>query len=70
MATVQELQRSHSRHDLFLLECPFCGEPPKVSKGSGGQVAVECVSAECPVHPRMTGKDEREVASQWNRRGR
>jgi hypothetical protein len=68
--SVIELQKpaTQAQEGPYLLDCPFCGHPPELTLGL--QVMVECTSAECSVHPKVSGKHERAVAMSWNRRAR
>jgi hypothetical protein len=66
--SVLELQTARPRQETYLLDCPFCGHPARLSVGSN--VTIECVSANCSVHPRVSGDNERDVAMAWNRRPR
>jgi hypothetical protein len=58
------------RHAPYLLDCPFCGHPPKFTTEGTGQVVVLCSSDDCRVQPQTTAASEQEAAMQWNRRRR
>ncbi len=53
------------------LECPFCGEKPKVEPWHGGaktKRAVNCDNDNCHVQPMVTGNTRKVAVDRWNTR--
>lgn len=61
----RDLKRTTS--GLYLLDCPFCGEPPKVSE-TGGKMRIECVAEWCKASAVVESDNECDAVAQWNHR--
>ncbi len=56
---------------FFLRDCPFCGQPPTVTRmphGGRDKFKIECVAEGCKAAAYVTGRTELEAATRWNRR--
>jgi hypothetical protein len=55
--------------ELVFVNCPFCGKPPKVTRGYWfpDWTKVECVTKDCAPHPWAWARDDL-IVETWNTR--
>lgn len=69
IATKKLLEPPVVRYDLK--DCPFCGTSPEMQYWHGGgpnKRMISCSGDDCDVRPAVTGENEREAVTRWERR--
>ncbi len=54
--------------ELDLLDCPFCGSTPRVTKFDSGECVIGCEAKHCDVQPSVKGSDRKTAMRAWNKR--
>ena len=53
---------------IDLLDCPFCGLPPRVRVLATDETQIECEAETCEAEVSVVADTEEEAVSRWNRR--
>jgi hypothetical protein len=66
-AAVEDHVLERPKHRLLVLDCPFCGEAPKLDE-KPGETKIECLTEGCLAAVHVTGATRDEAVLRWNRR--